>query len=417
MNQSPGKNNPSRVMVIGAGSWGTALALVLAHKNYQVKLFCNTPEQAERILSDKENRQYLPGFPLPKNIHPGSDLSLAAGCAAVVMAVPSHGFRAVFKRIIPHLSPGVGIISAAKGIENQTLMTMTRVMAEELARCFKLPVSHFLPAVCGPVSKDDRRLSPELANSSRSGPNHGLESSLLGFDPDSDNKNREKSEKHEKRETREQGLTESLFRLGALSGPSFAREVAMGLPTAVTVAATGVEDARFFQNFFFTERFRVYVGADLIGLELGGALKNIIAIAAGISDGLNYGANARAALITRGLAEITRLGVKMGASPLTFSGLAGLGDLVLTCTGALSRNRGVGLKLGQGLKLAEILAAMQMVAEGVKTTASVWALAQREQVVMPIMEQVYQVLYRDKPCREAGRDLLARQGREELEFT
>ncbi|MFU8819838.1 MAG: NAD(P)H-dependent glycerol-3-phosphate dehydrogenase [Desulfurivibrio sp.] len=332
-----------RVAVIGAGSWGTALAGVLARKGYRVPLWSHTPERVARMIRERENSAYLPGFPLAENIEPGSDPAAVAGCEAVVMAVPSHGFRAVFKKIIPHLQPDSAIISAAKGIENDSLLTMTGVMAEELAS------------------------------------RPGLK-----------------------------------CRLGVLAGPSFAREVAEGLPTAVTVAAADQATARFFQQLFFTQRFRVYAGTDLIGQELGGALKNIIAIAAGISDGLGYGTNSRAALITRGLAEITRLGVKMGAQPLTFSGLAGLGDLVLTCTGDLSRNRTVGLKLGRGMKIGEILAEMQMVAEGVKTTGSAKALAQRMQVEMPILEEVYRVLYEDKPCREAVSDLLAREGKEEL---
>lgn len=354
-----GERRNHRVAVMGAGSWGTALALVLARKGYEVSLWSHTPARVAEIRRERENRHYLPGFPLPENIRLGSDPALVEGCAAVVMAVPSHGFRSVFRQIIQHLAPNAAIISAAKGIENETLLTMTQVMAEELAMAGGEP----LP---------------------------GLEA--------------------------QGSLPAPAFRLGVLAGPSFAREVAEGLPTAVTVAAARAEDAHFFQDLFFTERFRVYAGTDLIGQELGGALKNIIAIAAGISDGLGYGTNSRAALITRGLAEITRLGVKMGAQPLTFAGLAGLGDLVLTCTGDLSRNRGVGLKLGQGQKLAGILAEMRMVAEGVKTTASAWALARREQVEMPILEQVYQVLYQDKPCREAVRDLLAREGREELEY-
>jgi len=333
----------SRVAVIGAGSWGTALAGVLARKGYRVPLWSQTPVRVEELIRERENRAYLPGFHLGENIEPGSDPTLVRGCEAVVMAVPSHGFRAVFKRIIPHLEPGSAIISAAKGIENDSLLTMTGVMAEELAQWPKLNC-----------------------------------------------------------------------RLGVLAGPSFAREVAEGLPTAVTVAAADQETARFFQQLFFTQRFRVYAGADLIGQELGGALKNIIAIAAGISDGLGYGTNSRAALITRGLAEITRLGVKMGAQPLTFSGLAGLGDLVLTCTGDLSRNRTVGLKLGRGMKIGEILGEMRMVAEGVKTTRSARALARRMGVEMPILEEVYLVLYEDKSCREAVRDLLAREGKEEL---
>jgi glycerol-3-phosphate dehydrogenase (NAD(P)+) len=201
---------------------------------------------------------------------------------------------------------------------------------------------------------------------------------------------------------------------GVLSGPSFAKEVAMGIPTAVTVGARSLATAGAIQEVFFTERFRVYSSTDVVGIELGGPLKNIVAIAAGICDGLGYGTNTRAALITRGLAEITRIGVKMGANPLTFSGLAGLGDLVLTCTGDLSRNRQVGLLLGKGKKLTDILAEMNMVAEGVKTTQSAWLLAQRAGVDMPILEQVYKVIYKDKPCSDAVKTLLARDQKEEL---
>jgi glycerol-3-phosphate dehydrogenase (NAD(P)+) len=201
--------------------------------------------------------------------------------------------------------------------------------------------------------------------------------------------------------------------LGVLAGPSFAKEVAAGVPTAVTVAAKSKEEAVFFQEFFNAPLFRVYASTDQIGVELSGALKNIIAIGAGICDGLGYGTNTRAALITRGLAEISRLGIKMGANPVTFSGLGGMGDLVLTCTGDLSRNRTVGIKLGQGKKLSTILDEMNMVAEGVKTTKSAWNLARKMDVEMPILEQVYQVLYNDKPCEEAVRDLLARSLKEE----
>ncbi|MDZ7641267.1 MAG: NAD(P)H-dependent glycerol-3-phosphate dehydrogenase [Desulfurivibrio sp.] len=335
------------VAVMGAGSWGTALAGVLAGQGFPVYLCCRDPEHARCMAAERENRAYLPGFKLAPAIQPTTDISVVAACRAVVMAVPSHGFRVVFRRLLPYLEARSAIISATKGIENDSLLTMTGVMAAELAT-----------------------VSPSPA-----------------------------------------------CRLGVLAGPSFAREVAEGLPTAVTVAAASRQEARFFQELFFTQRFRVYIGTDLLGQELGGALKNIIAIAAGISDGLGYGTNARAALITRGLAEITRLGVAMGANPLTFSGLAGLGDLVLTCTGDLSRNRTVGLKLGQGQTITEILAEMRMVAEGVKTTGSAHALARRQGVEMPILEEVYRVLYEDKPCRQAVRDLLAREGKEELEFS
>ncbi|MCG2823124.1 MAG: NAD(P)-dependent glycerol-3-phosphate dehydrogenase, partial [Desulfobulbaceae bacterium] len=262
----------------------------------------------------------------------------------VVMVVPSHVYREVFTRLAPHLAPNAAIISATKGIENETLRTMNQVMGEVLAK-----------------------------------ENPGFRGQL-----------------------------------GVLAGPSFAKEVAAGIPTAVTVAAPTIEGARFFQDIFHTERFRVYAGTDVIGMELGGALKNIVAIAAGICDGLGYGTNTRAALITRGLAEITRLGVAMGAKPLTFSGLAGMGDLVLTCTGDLSRNRQVGLKLGQGKTLQQILAEMEMVAEGVKTTRSAMALAKKIGVEMPILEQVYAMIYEDKPCAEAVQALLGRDSKEEI---
>lgn len=247
--------------------------------------------------------------------------------------------------VVEHLERDAYVVSATKGIENDTLLTMTQVMEEILSSS---------------ASARERNIST-----------------------------------------------------GALSGPSFAKEVAAGIPTAVTVASLHKEAAIYIQRTLSTHLFRVYASTDVIGLELGGALKNIVAIGAGICDGLGYGTNTRAALITRGLAEISRLGVSMGADPLTFSGLGGLGDLVLTCTGDLSRNRMVGLKLGQGMKLSDILAEMKMVAEGVKTTRSAWNLARKVGVEMPILEQVYQVLYEDKPCKDAVMDLLGRSLKEE----
>jgi len=340
-------NLPEKIAVIGAGSWGTALAKLLGDKGIDVDLWAHRPDHVAGLLRDRENTTYLPGFPLPTTVHPTADLALAVSSkAVVVMVVPSHVYREVFILLAPHLAPNAAILSATKGIENDTLMTMNQVMAEVLAR--------ENPSFCGP--------------------------------------------------------------LGVLAGPSFAREVAAGIPTAVTVAAPTSSGAKFFQDLFFTERFRVYAGTDVIGMELGGALKNIVAIAAGICDGLGYGTNTRAALITRGLAEITRLGVAMGAQPLTFSGLAGMGDLVLTCTGDLSRNRQVGLKLGQGKTLNQILSEMEMVAEGVKTTRSARSLALKMGVEMPILEQVYQVIYEDKPCDKAVHALLSRDQKEEMEY-
>jgi glycerol-3-phosphate dehydrogenase (NAD(P)+) len=325
--------------VVGAGSWGTALAKMLSDKGYQITLWGHRQEHVDEIVSERENHTYLPGFKLSDNLTATADLKEAvSNQPVVVMVVPSHGFRDVFHKLLPHLSNNTYVISAVKGIENDTLMTMDQVMEDELSRLTSPPDLH----------------------------------------------------------------------LGVLAGPSFAKEVAAQVPTAVSVAAKSKEEAVFFQEFFNAPLFRVYACTDLIGLELGGALKNIVAIAAGISDGLGYGTNTRAALITRGLAEISRLGVAMGAEPLTFSGLGGLGDLVLTCTGDLSRNRTVGLKLGQGKKLSTILSEMNMVAEGVMTTRSAWNLASKIEVEMPILEQVYQVLYKDKPCNEAVSDLFAR---------
>ena len=333
------------IAVIGAGSWGTALAKLLSDKGHTVHLWAHGAEHAPAINLDRENKKYLPGFFLNDKVTASAELQeVVSGKNHILMVVPSHVFRAVFQQLVPFLERQCIIVSATKGIENESLMTMSQVMADVLRQS-------------------------------------GREADI-----------------------------------GVLTGPSFAKEVAAGIPTAVTVAAQTKALAMRIQDIFFTERFRVYTSTDVIGQELGAALKNIVAIAAGICDGLGYGTNTRAALITRGLAEITRLGVKMGANPLTFSGLGGLGDLVLTCTGDLSRNRMVGLKLGQGKKLQAILAEMAMVAEGVKTTGSAWRLARRQGVDMPILEQIYKVLYEDKPCQEAVMSLLTRDQKEEMEF-
>ncbi|MDF1577607.1 MAG: NAD(P)-dependent glycerol-3-phosphate dehydrogenase [Desulfobulbales bacterium] len=336
-----------QVAVIGAGSWGTALAKLLSDKGCRVNLWAHRPEHFEEIAANRENLTYLPGFKLGDNLSVTGDLAeAAAGHPVVLMVVPSHGFREVFRQLLPHLSDNTYLISAVKGIENDTLMTMDQVVSDELGKLSVPPRLH----------------------------------------------------------------------MAVLAGPSFAKEVAAGVPTAVAVAAANLDEARYCQELFNTDLFRVYTSTDLIGIELAGALKNPIAIGAGICDGLGYGTNTRAALITRGLAEITRLGVKMGAQPLTFSGLAGMGDLVLTCTGDLSRNRQVGLQLGRGRKIDEIVAEMEMVAEGVRTTKSAWNLAQREGVEMPILEQVYRVIYEDMDCDEAVRILLTRSLKEEIEF-
>ena len=333
--------NHQQIAVIGAGSWGTALAKLLGDKGKDVTLWSHRKEHAQSVGHLRENTLYLPGAKLPETVTVTAEIKQSLkDRSVVVMVVPSHVYREVFEQVVPFITPKTYVVSATKGIENDTLMTMIQVM--------------------------------------------------------------------------EDVFSEGSERFGVLSGPSFAKEVAKGIPTAVTVGAKRLETATVIQEVFFTELFRVYSSDDVVGVELGGPLKNIVAIAAGICDGLGYGTNTRAALITRGLAEITRIGVKMGANPLTFSGLAGLGDLVLTCTGDLSRNRQVGLLLGKGKKLTDILAEMSMVAEGVKTTKSAWLLAQREGIDMPILEQVYKVLYEDKPCSDAVKTLLARDQKEEL---
>jgi glycerol-3-phosphate dehydrogenase (NAD(P)+) len=329
-----------KIAVIGAGSWGTAIAGVLSGKGLRTILWGHNEEAVVLLQKDRENKKYLPGFPFAASLEIEYDLKEAVtGADVVCMVVPSHGYRTVFEKLIPYLKTGASVVSAVKGIENRSLMTMTQVMGQCLG------------------------------------------SNLLA-------KN---------------------IHLAVLSGPSFAKEVAQGLPTLVTIGCEDLNMARYLQNVFVTKRFRVYAASDMIGLEISAALKNIVAIAAGISDGLGYGLNSRAALITRGLAEIIRMGVAMGAESATFSGLSGMGDLVLTCTGDLSRNRTVGLKLGEGKKLPQILDEMDMVAEGVKTTQSVHDLVSNMDVDMPILEQVYQILYNGKECSSAVTDLLTRE--------
>lgn len=338
-------NDIKKTAVIGAGSWGTALAKLLGDKGQRVCLWGRDPEHIAGLRLERENRKYLPKALLPPSVEPADNLVDAVrGAQCVVMVVPSHGFRGVFERIQPLLPDNTLVVSAVKGIENDTLQTMTQVMQDTLRQ-----------------GKGDRTLY-----------------------------------------------------LGVLSGPSFAVEVAQGQPTAITFASTNHDAARAAQQLFSTSFFRVYTSSDVTGLELCAAMKNVVAIAAGICDGLGFGLNTRAALITRGLAEITRLGVHLGAHPMTFSGLGGLGDLVLTCTGDLSRNRKVGLKLGQGKSLDQTLAEMTMVAEGVKTTLSCYNLARRYGVEMPILEQTYQVLYTNKDCRQAVQELLLRSLKEEI---
>jgi glycerol-3-phosphate dehydrogenase (NAD(P)+) len=332
-----------KIAVIGAGSWGTALADLLAEKGHDVVLWVREEEVYRQILDERENRLFLPGTSLNEALRPLRTFGEALeGRDLAVLVVPSHVARGVVQGIRPHLDAGIELVTGTKGIENDTLMTVSEVVREEL--------------------------------------------------PDRDP-----------------------ARFACLAGPSFAREVCRRLPTAVTVACGDPALGKTLQDVFSTEFFRVYASRDLVGTQLGGALKNVIAIGAGVSDGLGFGHNARAALITRGLAEITRLAVAMGANPLTLAGLAGMGDLVLTCTGDLSRNRTVGLKIGEGMKLGEITSSMDMVAEGVKTALSAHELGKQVGVELPIADEVYRILYEGKDPRDAVRDLMGRRLKEELE--
>ena len=342
-------NKPFKIAVIGAGSWGTALAILLGRKFSNVVLWAHRKAHSEQLDQDRENKKYLPGITFPSGLLITDSLQTAVTNATiVVMVVPSHSYRDVFNYIIPCLKEGCRVVSAVKGIENISLKTMTQVMEELLMSFFKT----------------EGVFQAHLNNN---------------------------------------------IELGVLSGPSFAKEVANSVPTAVTVGFKDIEIAKEIQNIFVTDFFRVYASTDLVGLEISAALKNIIAIATGVCDGLGYGLNTRAALITRGLAEITRLGSALGAEESTFSGLSGVGDLLLTCTGSLSRNRTVGLLLGEGKNLSQIKDEMQMVAEGIKTTRSVYDLSQRLGIDMPILEQVYKIIYEGKNCAEAVGDLLKRE--------
>ena len=330
----------SRIAVIGAGAWGTALALVLARgQRQQVRLWAYEKEVCGSIAKNRTNDLFLPGVTLPAPIEVTNSLPAALDSAEIVLTVmPSHHARRLFQQMKTSLPGNAIVVSATKGIENGTDKRMTEIAAE----------------VAG------------------------------------------------------------VSRIAALSGPSFAKEVARGDPTAVTVASANPEVAAYIQREFSDPTFRVYTSDDVIGVELGGALKNVIAIAAGIVEGLNLGHNSAAALITRGLAEMTRLAVACGARRETLSGLSGMGDLVLTCTGALSRNRTVGVELGRGRKLSEIMEGMHgMVAEGVFTTDAALGLAKRHQIEMPITEQVHAILHEEKSPKEAIRELMNRPGKEE----
>lgn len=329
------------VGVIGAGSWGTALAFLLADKGYDVTLWAYEAEVVAAINMKHENTTFLPGITLPDNLRASGSLEETCSDKDLIVAVtPSHVTRQVMTQAAPFLPRHVPIVCATKGIENDTYKLVYEILEDVL------PIDYH----------------PYLA---------------------------------------------------FLSGPTFARELAQRMPTNAVAAAYSERLAMDVQHIFHHSYFRVYRTMDVVGVELGGSLKNVIAIAAGAASGMGFGHNTTAGLITRGLAEMSRLAVAMGANPLTLAGLTGMGDLVLTCTGGLSRNRQVGMKLGEGLSLEEILSEMEMVAEGVKTARSVHGLAAQIGVEMPICEQVYQVLYEGKSAQEALTDLMGRELRRE----
>jgi glycerol-3-phosphate dehydrogenase (NAD(P)+) len=333
----------SRIAILGGGSWGTALAIVLsrAHRKHEIALWVHDPALSEALQGERENKVYLPGHMLPPGVRVSNDIEEATtNCEIVLGAIPSAHARGVYSAAARRLRPNAVIVSATKGLEPSTHKRMTEVLVEALG-------------------------------------------------------------------------AKVAARAAVLSGPSFAEEVARGEPTAVVLASRDLTLAARLQEEFAAPNFRLYTNEDVLGVELAGAIKNVIAIAAGVCQGLGLGSNAVAALITRGLAEMSRLALAQGARPETLGGLASLGDLVLTCTGTLSRNRHVGIGLGQGRALADILSSMRMVAEGVGTTAALLELARPSAIELPITEQVDAILHRQKPPKEAIRDIMERPQKRE----
>ena len=329
----------NRISVIGAGNWGTVLALLLHKKGREVSLWVYDPDQARAMLETHEN-PFLPGYALPPDMAITTSLAESVeGADAVVFVVPSKGAASTARGLRECLPSGVPLVTASKGLDAETGLTMSQM----------------------------------------------FESLLGGRNP-----------------------------VLALSGPNIAAEIAKGVPTATVIASEDEAAAHEVQNLFVTPSLRVYTNTDIIGVELAGALKNIIAIAAGICDGMGFGDNTKAALLTRGLAEITRLGIRIGAQQATFMGLAGIGDLIVTCASPISRNHRVGIGLGQGRKLADVLDEIGQVAEGVPTTRAAYALAQKHGVPMPITEQVHQVLFEDKDPHAALHDLMTREPKDEV---
>ncbi len=324
------------IAVLGAGSWGTTLALLLHGKGYSVRLWEFRQDAARRLIEDRENKEFLPGIPLPETLAISFDASeCLQGAGVVLLVIPSQFVRGALEKTAAAIPSRAIIVNAAKGIEEETLKRPSEVVAD---------------------------LVPDVL-------------------PD---------------------------RYCALSGPSHAEEVSRNIPTSVVAASDSLETARRVQELFFTPHFRVYASQDLVGVELGAALKNVIAVGTGIADGLGFGDNTKGALLTRGLAEMTRLGVKLGGQPRTFAGLSGMGDLITTCMSRHSRNRYVGEQIGKGKTMDQVVRSMTMIAEGVSTTRSAYHLSQREEVPMPITEAAYFVLFEGKDPAQMVTELMTR---------
>jgi glycerol-3-phosphate dehydrogenase (NAD(P)+) len=330
-----------KISIIGAGSWGTALCVLLGHKGVPATLWLRRDDLMQKILQTRENKEYLPGVFLPENIALTSNLSDAVQERdLLILAAPSHAVEKLCGMINPFIKNGAIIVNVAKGLEEKTFKRLSQVISDNIASTCKIAV---------------------------------------------------------------------------LSGPNHAEEVGRFIPTASVVASREEETAKIVQDVFMSHHFRVYTNPDITGVELGGALKNVIAIAAGLCVGLGYGDNTMAAIITRGLAEITRLGIAMGARSRTFSGLTGVGDLFVTCTSSHSRNRHVGLMLGKGKSLQEITSSMKMVAEGIKATRAAYQLSLQYKVNMPITAEVYNILFREVDPRVATKSLMGREKTVEME--
>lgn len=327
-----------KIAVIGSGGWGTAIAILLAKKGYDVYLWSWIQEETDRLSSDRENKEFLPGVAFPENICCTHDMGECTdGAELIITAAPSPATRTTAKQLSPHVKDGQRLINISKGLEEGTLLRLSQVYKEEI--------------------------------------------------PQAD--------------------------ISVMSGPSHAEEVSRGLPTTNVVASENMDTAKFIQDIFMDDMFRVYTATDIVGVELGGALKNIIALCAGISDGLGYGDNTKAALMTRGLAEIARLGKAMGANEKTFMGLSGVGDLIVTCTSMHSRNRRAGILLGQGKSLKETLDAVHMTVEGVNTAKAAYEMAKKYNIEMPIVNEAYNIIYNGTDARDAVLSLMRREKREE----